>query len=59
MKYCNELLTHHYSGRTYRLDPQSLMPRFIEKKDLSAHVSDKMEEYFTREGRQAAKVIGV
>jgi len=55
MKYCNDLLTHQHSGRTYRLDPSTLIPKFTQRRDTVDKMTDKFEEYFTSEGRQAAK----
>jgi len=56
MKYCNDLLTHHFNGKNYRLDPNSLIPKFHDKKDVADKMTDLSREYFTAEGRQAAKV---
>ncbi len=47
MKYCNDVLTHHSGGRTVRMDPAFLVPKFKDKKDMANIVSDKFEEIFT------------
>jgi hypothetical protein len=55
MKYCNEMVTHKFRGKTLRMDPAALMPVFQEKKDTLDKMTGKMEEMFTAEGRQAAR----
>ena len=55
MKYCNELVTQHHDGRPCRLDAASLMPVFAHKKDTLDRMTDKMDEMFSAEGRQAAR----
>ncbi len=47
MKYCNDALTHHYGGKSIRLDPVTLVPKFKDKKDVANMVTDKFEEIFT------------
>uniref|UniRef100_A0A7S0EU62 MHD1 domain-containing protein n=1 Tax=Hanusia phi TaxID=3032 RepID=A0A7S0EU62_9CRYP len=55
MKYCNDVLTHHYKNKTFRMDPEALIPKFTVRRDALDKMADKMEEYFTAEGRLAAK----
>lgn len=33
MKYCNDLLAHQHDGRTFRLDPSTLLPKFVARRD--------------------------
>ncbi len=56
MQYCNTVLTHYYEGKTYPLNPEVVKPKFVQKKDHIDKFADKMEEMFTSEGRQAARV---
>lgn len=55
MKYCNEIVTQHHKGKPFRMDPASLRPQFEVKRDTLDKMTDKMEEMFTAQGRQAGK----
>ena len=32
MKYCNEIVTQHYKGKPFRMDPAGLRPQFEVKR---------------------------
>ena len=49
MKYCNELVTHVYKDKPFRLDPAALKPVFTQKKDALDNLTGKMEQMFTAE----------
>jgi hypothetical protein len=55
MKYCNEIVTQHYKDRPYRMDPDGLIPKFKEKKDVLDKMAGAMDSLFTESGRQAAR----
>jgi hypothetical protein len=45
----------HTQGKPFRMDPASLRPQFEVKRDTLDKMTDKMEEMFTAQGRQAGK----